>query len=282
MHVRRRVLRDLLLLLHRWWRDVLLLLLLRRWCGAGLPCARHAEGVADTRLALRGGSSAGATGRLQLLWLLRLGGRGLLILDWHGRLRLHWGCLRLLDLPSLGHLLLLLLLLHYLLLLLLDHLLLLLMLLLLTIRICHSVYRDVSMRIKGNTNAVRCSSAVLSRTLVARVDAAAAWWSGRGRRYAPGSGTLVTEGWATGTPIGADASVSFSANWALQMAAVAMGRRSCELRRVEARATAVGPAPTLTWEALLVRFDDSVHDGCGCLWRRLHECGGWRRRRSGA
>ena len=44
LHIRRGVLRDLLLL-HRWWRDVLLLLLLllRRCCGAGLPCTRHAE-----------------------------------------------------------------------------------------------------------------------------------------------------------------------------------------------------------------------------------------------
>lgn len=192
LHVRRRVLRGLLL--HRWWRDELLL----RRSGASLPCTRHTERITDAWLALRRGTG---TGCLQLLWLL---GRSLLILDWCGWWWLHWWCLRLLYwLPSLGHVLVL--------------------LMLLAIRIRHRVYRDVSMRVKRNTDAVRCGSAILS--LVAGVDTATACRPGRSGRDASGRG--ATAGWTTGMTIGTNASVSFSANRAFQMTAMAMGRRSC-------------------------------------------------------
>ena len=192
LHVRRRVLRDLLL--YRWWRDVLLwLLLLLLWLRSsrasrtGLPCPwGQAERIAaDAWLALRGRSRADTTDSkcLQLLLLLRLLGRNLLlILDWYGWWCLHrWWCLLrllllLLDLlPSLCYLLLLLLL--Y------DHLL----MLLLTIRIRHRVLRNVTMRVKSNTDAIWRSSAILrswSLSLVAGIiDVATAWRCGR---YAPG------------------------------------------------------------------------------------------------
>ena len=189
LHVRRRVLRDLLL--HWWWRDVLLLLLLRRRSsGTSLPCPGHA----DARLALRGGSCANTANTtnskcLLLLLLLRLGRKLLLILDWHGWWGLHWWwCLRLLlllDLPSLCYLLLLLLLYHHLLL---------LMMLLLAIRIRHRVYGNVAMRVQSNTDGVWRSSAILSwAALVAGIDAPTAWGSRRCGRDA--SGSRVAEGW---------------------------------------------------------------------------------------
>lgn len=263
LYVRRRELWGLLL--HWWWRDVLL----RRLSSASLPCTRHAERIADAWLALGGWSGADATGRLQLL--LRLGRQGLLlILDWHGWRLLHWGCLCLLNLPSLGYLLLLLY--HYLL------LVLLLLLLLLAIRIRHRIYRDVSMWVKCNTDAVRRGSTILSWTLIGGIDAAAAWGSRRCGRDASGRG--MTEGWTARTTIGTDARVSFSANRTLQMITMrAMGRRSCELRCVETCATTVGPATVLAWEALVIRIDDSIYDGRGRLCRWLHEGGRWRRRR---
>lgn len=129
MHIRRRVLRGLLL--HGWWWDVLLL----RRRGASLPCPGPTKRIADARLTLRRGSGTDATGCLQLLRL----GRRLLVLDWRGWWRLHWWCLRLLYLPSLGHLLLL-----------------------LAIRIRHRVHCDVSMWIESNANTIRCGSAILS------------------------------------------------------------------------------------------------------------------------
>jgi hypothetical protein len=115
----------------------------------------------------------------------------------------HW-CLCLLDLPSLRHLLLLLY--HHLLLL----LLLLVLLLSLAIRIRHRVYRDVSMWVKSNTDAVRRGSTILPGP----------WSTGltlppRGGPGGAGEtlreGGWMTEGWTARTTIGTDASVSFSA-----------------------------------------------------------------------
>ena len=188
LHVRRRVLRDLLL--YRWWRDVLLwLLLLLLWLWSsrasrtGLPCPwGQAERIAaDARLALRGRSRADTTDS-KGLQLLLLGRNLLLILDWYGWWCLHrWWCLLrllllLLDLlPSLCYLLLLLLL--Y------DHLL----MLLLTIRIRPRVLRNVAMWVQSDTDAIWRSSAILrsrSWSLVAGIiDIATAWRCGR---YAPG------------------------------------------------------------------------------------------------
>ena len=142
------------------------------------------------------------------------------------------------------------------------------MLLLLAIRIRHCVYRDVSMWVKRDTNAVRCCGAILPWTLVVRVGTAYACRPGRSGRDASGSRDMLTDGWATatGTTICADASVSFSASRAFQMAAMAMRRSNCQLRRVvEARTATVGPATALAWEALAVRVDDSIHNRRGCL-----------------
>jgi hypothetical protein len=145
---------------------------------------------------------------------------------------------------------------------------LLLLLLLMAICIRHRVYRDVSMRVKRNTDAVRCGSTILPWTLVAGVDTATACRPGGSGRDASGSRAVVTEGWTTGTTIGTYASVSFSAisaTRAVQMTAMAMGRRSYQLRRVEARAATVGPATALAWEALVVRINDGIHNRRGCL-----------------
>ena len=114
---------------------------------------------------------------LLLLLLLRLLRRNLLlILDWYGWWRLHWRwrlrlLLLLLNLPNLCYYLLLMLLYHH---------------LLLTIRICHRILRNVAVRVKSNTDAIWCSSAILwswsrSWSLIAAgiIDDATAWRCGR-------------------------------------------------------------------------------------------------------